>query len=354
MRIKRRRSKKVSVGNLNIGGNSPVAIQSMTTTDTADVSATVAQIKRLEKAGCQIIRVSVLNDSAARAINRIKKKINIPLVADIHFDYRLAVLAIENQADKIRLNPGNIKKRSDIEKVVKLAKARDVPIRIGLNSGSVTRISGRGLVSDMINAALYYEKIFRRLRFNDTVFSFKTPDVLTTVEAYRKFARHSNAPLHLGLTATGLEQDGLVKSSIGIGALLLEGIGDTLRVSLTADPLRELEAAKKILSALGLRSEGIEIIACPTCGRCSINLIDIVKKTEQALKPLERKFKQRQLRVAIMGCVVNGPQEAKDADIGIAWGGKSGVLFRKGKKIRIVKEREIIKTLLAEVKNEVV
>lgn len=229
-----------------------------------------------------------------------------------------------------------------------------MPIRIGLNSGSVKRSKSGGIVGDMIKAALSYERLFKQFEFNDIIFSFKTPDVLSTIEAYRRFASLSDAPLHLGLTAAGPEHEGIVKSSIALGCLLLEGIGDTLRVSLTADPVKEVEAGKRILSALGLLNEGIEIISCPTCGRCTIDLVDIVNKCEKALKPFNKKLPDRKLKVAIMGCIVNGPGEAKDADIGVAWGGKSGLLFKKGKQIKLIKKKELLSALVAEVKNEVV
>ncbi len=353
MKIKRRKSKKIFVGSVPIGGNSPITIQSMASVDTKDIKGTVRQIKALELAGVQIIRVAVLDNQAAMAISKIKAKINIPIVADIHFDYRLALLSIENGADKIRLNPGNIEKAWQIEAVLKAAIKNKIPIRIGLNSGSVKR-TRKNIVDDMIAAALSYEKIFKKYKFKDIIFSFKTHDVLSTIEAYRKFAKLTNAPLHLGVTAAGLEANGLVKSSIGIGALLLEGIGDTLRVSLTADPIKEVEAGKNILSALGLRSQGIEIISCPTCGRCKIDLINVVEQAVKAFKPLQKKYSDKKLKVALMGCVVNGPGEAKEADIGIAWGGSSGILFKKGKKIKNINKNSLIKTLVAEVKNEVV
>lgn len=353
MKIKRRKSQKLFVGGVAIGGNAPITIQSMTSTDTKDVSATVRQIKALELAGVQIIRVAVLDNDSAIAIQEIKKKINIPIVADIHFDYRLALAAIENGADKIRLNPGNIEKSWQIEAVLKAAMKNKVPIRIGLNSGSVKRVR-KNIVDDMIAAAVSYEKIFKKFNFKDMIFSFKTHDVLSTIEAYRKFAKLTDAPLHLGVTSAGLEASGLVKSSIGIGALLLEGIGDTLRVSLTADPIKEVQAGKNILSALGLSSEGIEIISCPTCGRCTIDLIKVVEQAVKAFEPLQKKFIDKKLKVALMGCIVNGPGEAREADIGIAWGGKCGILFKKGKRIKNVDKNSLIKTLVAEVENEVV
>ena len=287
------------------------------------------------------------------AIRNIKKMINVPIVADIHFDYRLAVAAIETGADKIRLNPGNIEKQWQVEEVLKIAKKNNVPIRIGLNSGSVKRRS-KNIADDMISAALEYERVFKKFKFRDMIFSFKTHNVLSTIEAYRKFSGLTDAPLHLGVTSAGLEAEGLVKSSIGIGALLLEGIGDTLRVSLTADPVKEVYAGINILSSLGLGSGPIEIVSCPTCGRCTIDLIKLVEEASKMLKPLGKKGSKKHLSVALMGCVVNGPGEAKDADIGIAWGGKSGVLFKKGKKIRNLDKKELLKTLVAEVRNEMV
>ncbi len=354
MQIKRRNSRKIILRGKDIGGDSPISIQSMTNTDTADVNKTVRQIKRLEQAGCEIVRVAVLNEQSAKAIEQIKSKINIPLAADIHFDYRLAVLSIESGADKIRLNPGNIPKRAHVEKVIEIAKKYKVPIRIGLNSGSVKRSQKKNIVEDMINAGLLYARIFEEVNFDQIIFSLKTHNVVTTIEAYRQMAALTDAPLHLGVTSAGSLQNGIVKASIGIGVLLLEGIGDTIRVSLTSDPVHEIAAAKKILMAVGIRNSGIDIISCPTCGRCTIDLIRIVQKAEKELAHLEQYFTRKKITVAIMGCVVNGPGEAKDADIGIAWGGRQGILFKKGKKIKLVNEKELIKILVSEVKNEVV
>ncbi|RKY34365.1 MAG: 4-hydroxy-3-methylbut-2-en-1-yl diphosphate synthase, partial [Candidatus Omnitrophota bacterium] len=331
-----RRSKKILVGNVPIGGDSPVSIQSMTTVEAKDVVKTVAQIKRLEKAGCQIVRVAVPDQECAEAILKIKQKIKIPIVADIHFHYKLAILCIKNGADKIRLNPGNITEPYKIEKVLSLAKKYKVPVRIGLNSGSVQRTHSRSLVDDLVYSGLDYLKFFEKCGFGQTIFSLKTNNVCTTIKAYEKMAKFTDAPLHLGVTATGLPLDGIVKSSIGIGALLLKGIGDTLRVSLSCDPVKEVEVARKILYALNLRNSGIEIISCPTCGRCKIDLFKQIRAAEKKLKILEKKFLKRRLKVAIMGCVVNGPGEAKDADLGIAWGQGKGVLFKKGKKIKTV------------------
>ncbi|MBU4305419.1 MAG: flavodoxin-dependent (E)-4-hydroxy-3-methylbut-2-enyl-diphosphate synthase [Candidatus Omnitrophica bacterium] len=354
MQIKRRKSRKIFVGNVAIGAESPVSIQSMTTTNTADVAATVRQIRKLEKAGCQIIRVAVLNEAAARAISAIKRRISIPLVADIHFDYRLALLSIENGADKIRINPGNMRNPEHVKRVVFAAKQRSIPIRIGINSGSVIRTLKNKIIDDMVAAAANSLNLFKGFGYEQIIISLKANDVLTTIEAYRRVARITDAPLHLGVTAAGLLQSGIVKSSIGIGVLLLEGIGDTIRVSLTSDPVYEVSVAQKILSAVGIRNSGIDIISCPTCGRCTINLIQLVKQAEKALLPFQEEYAARKLKVAIMGCAVNGPGEAKDADIGIAWAGAAGILFKKGRKVKNVKENELIKTLIAEVRNEMV
>lgn len=354
MRIKRRKTKKIFVKDITIGGASPIVIQSMTNTDTVNIAKTLKQIKRLEQAGCQIVRVAVLNEQAAGAISKIKQRINIPLVADIHFDYRLAIASIKHGADKIRLNPGNICKRAHIEKIINEAKKNKIPIRIGLNSGSVKRTAKNSLVDDMINAGRDYLNIFKENDYDQVIFSLKTHDVLTTIEAYRRMAKLTEAPMHLGITASGLPETGIIKSSIGLGVLLLEGIGDTIRVSLTADPVEEVKVAKKILSALRLGEFGIEIISCPSCGRCTIDLISIVRKVEEKLSILDNKQCRKKIEVAVMGCMVNGPGEAKDADIGIAWGGKSGLLFRKGKKVSLVKQNELISTLIAEVRNEII
>ncbi|MCP4649317.1 MAG: flavodoxin-dependent (E)-4-hydroxy-3-methylbut-2-enyl-diphosphate synthase [PVC group bacterium] len=354
MKIKRRKTRKIFIGNVPVGGGSPVSIQSMTKTDTRDVAKTVSQIKRLEQAGCQIVRVAVEDEAAARAIAKIKRKIKIPLVADIHFHYKLALLAMENGADKIRLNPGNIQKRSQIEAVVNTAKKYKVPIRIGLNSGSVKRTPKKTLVDDLVAAAVSYRDLFRELKFNKIIFSLKTPDVLTTIEAYRRMAKLTDAPMHLGVTATGLPQNGIIKTSIALGTLLLEGIGDTIRVSLTCDPVDEVIAAREMLQALSLRNFGVEVISCPTCGRCKLDLMNIVKKVEKKLSEIEYRNTKKKITVAVMGCVVNGPGEAKEADIGVAWGGKTGILFKKGKQIRLVNEKELIKTLFEEVSNEMV
>ncbi len=349
-------TKQIKVGNVKVGGGAPISIQSMTKTDTRDVSATVRQIKELEKAGCEIIRVAVKDFEAAGAIKAIKRKIKIPLVADIHFDYRLALRAIENGADKIRLNPGNIYKEDEIKEVAMAAKKRKIPIRIGANSGSIKfqikskaqRTEGvEHRAEDMVKSVLDYIKILERMDFYDIIVSLKASDVLSTIEAYRLFSKRSKYPLHLGVTAAGAFSTGIVKSSIGIGALLLEGIGDTIRVSLTGEAIEEVIAAKNILQALELRSFGPEIISCPTCGRCQVDLQGIVNKVALRITNDERRMtKNCHSKIAIMGCEVNGPGEAKEADIGIACGKGSGVIFKKGKILKRVKENNIVKELI--------
>jgi len=350
-----RMTKQIKVGNVKIGGGAPVSIQSMTKTDTRDVQATVREIKELEKSGCEIIRVAVKDFEAAKAIRAIKRKVNLPLVADIHFDYRLALSAIENGADKIRLNPGNIYKEDEIKEVVKLAKKRRIPIRVGANSGSIrykiqdTRYKGNTMIDNMVKSVMDYIKILERMDFYDIIVSLKASDVLSTIEAYKLFSKKSRYPLHLGVTAAGPVSTGIVKSSIGIGALLLDGIGDTIRVSLTGDPIEEVIAAKNILQALELRSFGPEIISCPTCGRCQVDLQGIVNKVALRITNDKRRTtKNYHSKIAIMGCEVNGPGEAKEADIGIACGKGSGVIFKKGKILKRVKEKDIVKELLRE------
>ena len=352
-------TRQIKVGDVKIGGGAPVSIQSMAKTDTKNVSAAVREIKKLEKSGCEIIRVAVKDFEAAKAIRAIKRKVNLPLVADIHFDYRLALSAIENGADKIRLNPGNIYKEDEIREVVTAAKKRKIPIRVGINSGSLpVRLReppkaahgvGQGGKDNMVNAALDYIKVLERMDFYDIIVSLKASDVLSTIEACRLFSKKSRYPLHLGVTAAGPVSTGIVKSSIGIGALLLEGIGDTVRVSLTGDPIEEVIAAKNILQALNLRNFGPEIISCPACGRCQVDLRSIVNKVALRITNDERRItKNCHSKIAIMGCEVNGPGEAKEADVGIACGKGTGVIFKRGKLIKRVKEKEIVRELLRE------
>ena len=336
------------MGPLRIGGDAPVSIQSMTKTDTRDVRRTVNQIRRLEKSGCEIVRVAVVDQEAARAIGEIKKKIHIPLIADIHFHHRLAIEALKSGADGLRINPGNIGGRDRLKTVVFEAKGRCVPIRIGVNAGSLekdllTRFGG--VTADaMVESALRSIDWMEDLGFHLLKVSLKASDVPRTLEAYRLFSRRSDYPLHVGITEAGKGMGAVVKSSIGIGFLLSEGIGDTLRVSLTGDPAYEVHAGYEILRALRIRQKGVEIISCPTCGRCEIDIVQILKKVEKGVQQITTP-----LTVAIMGCVVNGPGEAKEADVGIAGGKGVGVLFRKGKVLAKVKEKDFVKALLSEV-----
>jgi (E)-4-hydroxy-3-methylbut-2-enyl-diphosphate synthase len=331
------------VGPVKIGGGAPISIQSMTKVPTSEVKAAVLQVKALESAGCEIIRVAVKTASDAKAIKEIKKKIKIPIVADIHFDHRLALLSIKAGADKIRINPGNMRKPDDITAVVNAAKKARIPIRIGVNSGSVVKGKGTGLV----RVALEYIKIFEELDFRDIILSLKASDVPDTVSAYRQISKLCDYPLHLGVTAAGPLGCGIVKSAMGIGSLLLEGIGDTIRVSLTADPIEEVSAAKSILSASGCRKFGHEIISCPTCGRCQVDLCGMVAELERELSRLPvTRYPGRSLTIAIMGCEVNGPGEAKDAHIGVAFGKDSGILFRKGKVVKKIAAKDCIKEIL--------
>ena len=346
--IDRKKTRQIKVGNVRLGGGAPVSIQSMTKVDTSDLRAVIAQVKRLEGCGCEIVRVAVKDIDDARAVKDIKKKIRIPIVCDIHFNYRLALESIRSGADKIRLNPGNISKTEEIVQVVKAAKKAGIPIRIGLNSGSIfsnhKSPTTNHLPSALVKSAIAYIKIFEDLNFRDIIISLKASDVATTVEAYRKIAELCDYPLHLGVTASGSYDQGVIKSAIGIGALLLDGIGDTIRVSLTADPAEEVAAAKRILSALGLRRFGPEIISCPTCGRCQVDLGAIVKELEQRVKGQGASSKD--VRIAVMGCEVNGPGEAKEADVGIAFGKGFGSLFKKGKIIKKVDVKNAVKELL--------
>ena len=342
-----RKSIQIKLGDVKIGKGAPISIQSMTNTDTKDIKKTINQIKSLEKAGCEIIRVAVKDTDSAKAISKIKKAISIPLEADIHFDYRLALLAVENNVDGIRLNPGNIYKPTQVKEVIEICKKRKVPIRIGVNSGSLKDHKAKSQSDSMVKSVLNYLKLFKKEKFNDIMISLKASDVSTTIDAYRKMAKYCNYPFHLGVTATGSGIDAIVKSSIGIGTLLAEGIGDTIRVSLTADPREEVLLAREILQALGIRRFHHEVISCPTCGRCQVNLENIVKQVKNKLYAKRYPLSAKQwLTIAIMGCEVNGPGEAKDADIGIAFGKKSGILFKKAKVIKKIKSEDTIKQLL--------
>ncbi|MCI7150468.1 flavodoxin-dependent (E)-4-hydroxy-3-methylbut-2-enyl-diphosphate synthase [Bariatricus sp. HCP28S3_E4] len=337
-------TKVIRIGNCRIGGGNPVAIQSMTNTKTEDVDATVSQILALERAGCDIIRCAVPTMEAAEALKEIKKQIHIPLVADIHFDYRLAIAAIENGADKIRINPGNIGSEDRVRAVVEKAKEYNVPIRVGVNSGSLEKelVEKYGGVTaeGIVESALDKVHMIERMGYENLVVSIKSSDVMMCVKAHELIAKECPYPLHVGITESGTLMSGNIKSSVGLGIILHEGIGDTIRVSLTGDPLEEIKSAKLILKTLGLRTGGIEVVSCPTCGRTRIDLISLANQVETMVAefPLD-------IKVAVMGCVVNGPGEAKEADIGIAGGIGEGLLIKKGEIIRKVKEEELLDAL---------
>lgn len=343
----REHTRTVQIGNRVIGGGNPVLIQSMCNTDTEDVQATVAQIRRLEAAGCDIIRVAVPTKEAAEAIREIKANISIPLVADIHFDYRLAIASIEAGADKIRINPGNIGSQDRIRAVVECAKAHKTAIRVGVNSGSLERSIiekyGHVTAEGIVESALDKVRILQELDFHDIVVSVKSSDVLMSIRAHELLAEATDCPLHVGITEAGSVYTGNIKSAIGIGTILYEGIGDTIRVSLTDSPEEEIRSAKLILRTLGLRKSGIELVSCPTCGRTRIDLIGLAKEAETLLSAYDLPIK-----VAVMGCAVNGPGEAREADLGIAGGVGEGLLFRKGEIIRKVPEGELLSALKAE------
>lgn len=340
--------REVTVGGVKIGGDAPISIQSMTNTDTRNVAETVNQIRRLETAGCQIIRVAVPDMEAAKAVGEIKKQIKIPLVSDIHFDYRLALECIKNGVDKVRINPGNIGDREKVKAVADACRERNIPIRIGVNGGSLEKELlkkyGKPTSDALVESALSHVKILEDLDFSDIIVSIKVSDVPTMLEAYRKFDKISDIPLHVGVTEAGTKQAGMVKSAVGIGALLSQGIGNTMRVSLTADPVEEIYAAKEILKVLGLRKQGAELISCPTCGRTRIDMIPIAEEMEKRLRDIDKDIK-----VAVMGCAVNGPGEAREADIGVAGGIGEGLIFKKGEILRKVKEDEIIPALMEEI-----
>jgi (E)-4-hydroxy-3-methylbut-2-enyl-diphosphate synthase len=345
--VTRAQTKTVTIGDRKIGGGHPVLIQSMTNTRTEDVEATTEQILRLERAGCELVRCTVPNMEAAKALSRIRERIHIPLVADIHFDYRLAIAAIENGADKIRINPGNIGSDERVRAVVDAARQRNIPIRVGVNSGSLEKellkkyggVTAEGLVESALEKCRRIEE----MGYDNLVVSIKSSDVLMCAEAYERFAGKSDYPLHVGITEAGTVYSGNIKSAIGLALILSKGIGDTIRVSLTGDPAEEIRSAKLILRTLGLRKGGIEVVSCPTCGRTQIDLISLASKVEEMVRdyPLE-------IKVAVMGCVVNGPGEAREADLGIAGGIGEGLLIRHGEVIRKVPEDQILATLKAE------
>lgn len=346
----RNETKEIRIGKVCIGGSHPVAIQSMTNTKTEDVQATVNQILKLEAAGCEIIRCAVPTLEAAEALKEIKKQIHIPLVADIHFDYRLAIAAIENGADKIRINPGNIGSAERVRAVVDKAKEKKIPIRVGVNSGSLEKHilekNGGVTAEGIVESALDKVHMIEEMDYDNLVVSIKSSDVLMCVEAHEQIARQCRYPLHVGITESGTVYSGNIKSSVGLGIILHAGIGNTIRVSLTGDPIEEIKTAKLILKTLGLRKGGIEVVSCPTCGRTKINLIELANKVEHMVADIPLNIK-----VAVMGCVVNGPGEAKEADIGIAGGVGEGLLIKKGEIIKKVKEEELLPALRQELLN---
>lgn len=346
--LTRNKTRRISVGHVMIGGSAPIAVQSMTNTQTQNVTATVSQIKRLEEAGCEIVRVAVPDQEAAEAIQLIKKEISIPLIADIHFDYRLAIASARAGADGLRLNPGNIGNRKKIKAVVDAAGNHGIPIRVGINSGSLEKdllTKYNGVTPEgMVESAMRHLDLLASMDFHNVKVSIKASDVSRTVAAYRLLASKTDVPLHLGVTEAGSLYSGIVKSALGIGMLLAEGIGDTIRVSLTRDPVEEIRVGFEILKALGIRQHGPEIISCPTCGRCGIDLFKIVEEVESLLLT-----KSVPIKIAIMGCVVNGPGEAKEADIGIAGAEGKGILFRKGKVIKKFPQDKLAQVLLEEV-----
>ncbi|MER3447315.1 MAG: 4-hydroxy-3-methylbut-2-en-1-yl diphosphate synthase [Candidatus Dadabacteria bacterium] len=345
-----RQTRQITIGNIKIGGGAPISVQSMTKTDTRDIPATVAQINELEKAGCDIIRLAVPDMESAKSLGEIKKQVNIPIVSDIHFDYRLALEAINQGVDALRINPGNIGSKTRIKVVVDAAKERRIPIRIGVNSGSlekeILRQYGSPNAEALAESAFKHARILEDLDFRDIKISVKSTDVMTMIEAYRIIADKTDYPLHLGVTEAGTIRMGTIKSAIGIGILLAEGIGDTIRVSLTGDPIQEVYAGIDILRALGIRKSGVEIISCPGCGRLEIDLMNLVGEVEERVR---RFHFDKPLKVAILGCVVNGPGEAAEADLGIAGGRGKGMLYKEGKLIRSVKEEELVDALIEEI-----
>ena len=348
--IQRKLTKKVQVGQIYVGGDAPIAVQSMLNTDTRDVEASLSQIRALRTAGCDIVRLAVPDMAAAEALAEITKGVDMPMVADIHFDYRLALKAIENGVAKLRINPGNIGSRERVEIVAKACQDKGIPIRIGVNSGSLEKDLlekyGGPVPEALVESALRHVAILDEVNFNDVIISIKSSNVMRTVEAYRLLSKQTDLPLHIGVTEAGTTWRGTIKSAVGIGTLLAEGIGDTLRVSLTGDPLEEIKVGREILKSVGYLKDGIEFVSCPTCGRTEIDLIGIATEVEKRLEGLNKPIK-----VAVMGCAVNGPGEAKDADIGIAGGKGVGIIFKKGVIVRRVKEAELVDALMAEIES---
>lgn len=344
--MQRRKTRSVRIGSTRIGGSSPVAVQSMTNTATKNIDKTVEQIKRLEKAGCEIIRCSAPDMESAKALKKIKSKVKIPLVADIHFDHKLAIASLENGADKIRINPGNIGSDDRVKAVIDAAKMHKAAIRIGVNAGSLKirttydlrHTSQNKTANKMVASLMEHVEFFEKNKFRNIVVSLKASDVITTIDAYRLFSKYRDYPLHIGITEAGTELSGMIKSSVGLGILLYDGLGDTLRVSLTAEPEKEIYAAYRILDDLGIRKRGVEIISCPTCARTEINVINLAKKVEKMTIDIEKP-----LQIAVMGCSVNGPGEASHADIGVSGGKGTGLIFVKGKIVKRVAKKDLLK-----------
>ncbi len=345
--MKRRISIPLRIGEVTVGGSAPIAVQSMAKTDTRDIPATIKQIKELGECGCEIVRLAIPDKEAVESISAIKKSVSLPLVADIHFDYRLALTALESGVDGLRLNPGNIRDRRQIARVVAAAREKGIPIRIGVNAGSLPPDfePAAPLADRMVDMAVEQTKFMENMDFNLIKVSLKAFDVLTTIKAYQMIADKIPYPLHLGITEAGLPQAGAIRSALGIGVLLYQGIGDTIRVSLSAHPCEEISAAYEILKSLGLRQRGPTLVSCPSCGRAEVDVIALAEAVDKYLRKVSKP-----IRVAVMGCIVNGPGEAKDADVGIACGKGKGAIFRKGKVIKTVSEESLLKVLIAEIK----
>jgi len=352
--IKRRKTKNIFYNNIGVGSDYPITVQSMTNTKTHNVEDTVNQIKKLQKAGCEIIRVAVPDMKAALALSKIKKQIEIPLIADIHFDYKLAIKSIEQGVDGLRINPGNIGNKKRVEAVVKAAKQNEIPIRIGVNSGSIEKDLlnkyGKPTAEGMVESVIKHVRILEDFEFYNIVISMKSTDVLMTLKAHKILSEKLDYPFHIGITESGSGKEGIIKSSVGLGLLLERGFGDTVRVSLTGDPVQEVYTAYEILKTLKIRNKGITIISCPTCGRTEVDLEKITKEVKNKIKKYHKDF-ENGLEVAVMGCAVNGPGEAREADLGIACGKNKGILFKKGEIIKKVNEDEIIDVLIKEIKN---
>ena len=346
--IKRKKTRSVRIAQLEIGGDSPISVQSMTNTDTRNAEKTIEQIKRLENEGCELVRIAIPNMESCKNIPIIKEKIKIPLVADIHFDYRLALKSMDYGVDGIRINPGNIKIKENIKNIISLAKKKNIAIRFGINSGSldtdIIKKFEKPNVAAIIETAENIVKVLKETKFKNAIFSLKSTNIINTIESNEIFSKKYDYPLHIGITESGFSSQGIVKSSAGLGILLYKGIGDTIRVSLTEDPVKEVKIGYEILQSLGIRKKSVNIISCPTCGRCEVDLSEIVKELDKRISN-----RNKTLTVAVMGCIVNGPGEAKEADIGIAFNKKIGVLFRKGKLIGKYDKSIILNKLLGEI-----